>query len=74
MSESDSRVFKRYLNSKEAAEFMNINERWLRNNRQKGPKFIKLSEGRSGKILYDRDDIISFMDGMKGEQTDENNL
>jgi len=64
MSEKQDRIFKRYYNTAEAAEYLGLSKSHLSNMRLRGegPKFHRPA-GSSGKYLYDRDDLDMWVKG-----------
>ncbi|WP_431860088.1 helix-turn-helix transcriptional regulator [Azospirillum sp.] len=57
----------KYMTRRQAAKFLTLSERTLRQLAEDGdgPPFVKL--GR--RVIYDRDDVVKFMDARKTRRT-----
>ncbi|MBU2580260.1 MAG: helix-turn-helix domain-containing protein [Alphaproteobacteria bacterium] len=63
----------RYLTTPEAAHYVRLSERTLERLRLDGtgPRYKKAGPGKRARVLYDRDDLIAWLDGSSFASTSE---
>lgn len=61
----------KYMTTEQAAKYLNLSPRTLETMRWRGsgPPFAKLSPGRSGRIVYDRDRVDEWIAERMREST-----
>ena len=64
---------KQLLETRDAAPLVGVSVGTLENWRTQGvgPKFLKISNGRQGKVVYDPDDIAIWRDARRFQSTSE---
>lgn len=62
-----------YLNTKEAAQCLNLSPRTLERMRVEGggPRFFKAGNGKRSRVLYQRSDVIEWLEARSFGSTSE---